>query len=82
MSTGVVGLRHVAPDAGDVKHSIKKALQRDAKLDADNIGVESTNGTVRLTGSVGSWSEHDAALAAAWAAPGVVNVDDRISVRY
>ena len=83
--TGVqdeIHLDNPVPDAGDVKQSIKKALQRDAKLDADSISVESTNGTVRLTGSVGSWSEHDAALAAAWAAPGVVNIDDRVSIRY
>jgi len=37
---------------------------------------------VRLTGSVGSWSEHDAALAAAWGAAGVLNVDARLSIRY
>jgi len=83
--TGVldkINLDNPAPDVGNVKHSIKKALQRDAKLDADTIDVESTNGTVQLTGSVGSWSEHDTALAAAWAAPGVINVDDRINVRY
>ena len=83
--TGVldkINLDNPTPDVGNVKHSIKKALQRDAKLDADTIDVESTNGTVQLTGSVGSWSEHDTALAAAWAAPGVINVDDRINVRY
>jgi len=83
--TGVqnqIYLDNPTPDAGDVKHSIKKALERDAKLDADTIGVESTNGTVRLTGSVGSWSEHDAALAAAWGAAGVLNVEDRLSIRY
>jgi len=70
------------PDAGDIQSSIKKALQRDAKIDADNLTVQTMNGNVTLTGSVGSWSEHDSAIAAAWAAPGVDNVDDRISIRY
>jgi osmotically-inducible protein OsmY len=31
---------------------------------------------------VRSWAEHDQALAAAWAAPGVSNVDDRINITY
>ena len=85
---GVTGVRddlYLAvpmPDTGDVRHSIEKALQRTAKVEAEGIGVEAVNGNVKLTGSVGSWSEHDAVVAAAWAAPGVANVDDRISVRY
>ncbi|HET9256404.1 MAG TPA: BON domain-containing protein [Pseudonocardiaceae bacterium] len=70
------------PDAGEVHHSIKRALERAAKLDADNIAVNSSQGSVTLTGSVRSWSERDAAVAAAWSAPGVVNVDDRLTVYY
>ena len=58
------------PAAGDLRHAISTALQRVATLEADDIRVETTNGTVRLTGSVGSCSQHDAVLAAAWAAPG------------
>ena len=77
-----VTLDNPTPDAYDVQLSIKKALQRDAKIDADNLTVQTMDGTVTLTGDVGSWSEHDAALAAAWAAPGVTDVDDEISVRY
>jgi osmotically-inducible protein OsmY len=68
--------------AGDVKHSIKKALERDAKLDAEELSVESSNGTVTLSGTVSSWAEHDAAINAAWAAPGVSTVDDLIFVDY
>jgi osmotically-inducible protein OsmY len=67
---------------GDVKHSIKKALERDAKLDAEELSVESSNGTVTLSGTVSSWAEHDAAVNAAWAAPGVSMVDDLIFVDY
>jgi osmotically-inducible protein OsmY len=85
---GVIGVENdiyvesPTPFAGDVKHSIKKALERDAKLDADNIQVETSNGKATLTGSVGSWAERDAAVAAAWAAPGVTDVNDRLSVYY
>lgn len=70
------------PSAGDVEHAIKKAMKRDAKLDAEGVEVESHNGTVELSGSVRSWAEHDAAVNAAWAAPGVSNVDDRLYVAY
>ena len=35
-----------------------------------------------MTGTVNSWSEHDAAIAAAWSAAGVTDVDDRIVVDY
>jgi osmotically-inducible protein OsmY len=71
-----------SPYAGDVRDSITKALKRDAKIEAGNVGVETLNGTAVLTGSVRSWSEHDSAVAAAWSAPGVTNVDDRLSISY
>jgi osmotically-inducible protein OsmY len=65
-----------------VKHSIKKALERDAKLDAKNLSVETNDGTVTVTGTVGSWAEHDSAIAAAWSAPGVKKVEDHVLVGY
>ena len=70
------------PSADDVKHSIKKALERNAKLDASDLDVESSHGTITLSGVVDSWANHDAAVAAAWAAPGVTNVNDNIVVDY
>jgi osmotically-inducible protein OsmY len=69
-------------EAGDVKHDIKKAMERDAKIDADGVSVETYNGTVTLSGSVRSWAEHDAAIDAAWAAPGVSTVEDNLLVSY
>jgi len=71
-----------SPTAGDVQHSIKKAMERNAKLDADSVSVDSSNGTITLDGTVSSWADHDEAVAAAWAAPGVSNVKDRILVAY
>jgi osmotically-inducible protein OsmY len=82
--TGVhneIAVASPVPAAAEVSQSIKRAFERDAKLQANNIAVETLNGIVRLTGTVNSWSEHDAAVAAAWAAPGVTDVDDRVNVR-
>jgi osmotically-inducible protein OsmY len=70
------------PSAGDVKGSIEKAFKRNAKLDVEELDVQTSNGTVTLTGVVNSWAEHDEAVAAAWAAPGVAKVDDRILIDY
>jgi len=71
-----------AASASDVKHSVKKAMERNAKLDADSVSVDSSNGTITLHGTVSSWADHDEAVAAAWAAPGVKDVKDRILVAY
>ena len=68
--------------AGDVRDDIERALKRNAKVDADAISVETSNGTVKLTGTVKSLAEHDEAIDAAWAAPGVRDVDDHIFVLY
>jgi osmotically-inducible protein OsmY len=71
--------RHT-PSAGDVRSAIEKALLRDARLDAQRLTVATSSGTVTLTGTVRTWPERAAAVAAAWAAPGVRTVDDRITV--
>jgi osmotically-inducible protein OsmY len=70
------------PDAGDVQDSIKKAFKRNAALDSDDVYVSTDNGTVTLNGNVSSWAEHDEALDAAWAAPGVTSVHDEMTVGY
>ena len=70
------------PSPGSVEQSIKKAFERNARLDADQIAIGSSNGTVTLDGTVSSWAEHDEAVAAAWTAPGVTDVEDLISVEY
>lgn len=77
-----IELTSPTPDPADVKRDIKEALKRNAKLDAESLSVDSKNGKVTIEGTVSSWSEHDDAVAAAWAAPGVRAVDDRILVAY
>ena len=83
--TGVKGLTNlitVKPrvTAADVRAKIETALERSAEIDAQQIHVEAFNGTVRLTGRVRSWAERNDAEQAAWSAPGVTKVEDRLLV--
>jgi osmotically-inducible protein OsmY len=66
----------------DVTGRIERAFERNAQIEADALSVEAIDGTVTLTGNVASWVEHDAALDAAWAAPGVTEVNDELEIGY
>jgi osmotically-inducible protein OsmY len=77
-----IELKYPTPDRGDVKDSIRKAFKRNASLDADDLQVTTDNGSVTLKGTVSSWAEHNEAIDAAWAAPGVSSVHDHLTVAY
>ena len=77
-----IELKYPTPDRGDVEKSIKKAFKRNAALDAEDLDVSTSNGSVTLKGTVSSWAEHDEAIDAAWAAPGVNSVHDDLIVAY
>jgi osmotically-inducible protein OsmY len=64
----------------DVQSKIEAALKRSAEVDARRINVVVANDKVTLSGNVHSWFERNEARQAAWAAPGVKEVDDRITV--
>jgi len=66
--------------AAQVKVLIEEALTRSAEVDAKQVRVEADAGTVTLTGTVASFAEKQAAAQAAWSAPGVAKVDDRLVV--
>lgn len=79
---GIANLITIQPalKAADVKTRIESAFRRSAEIDANRIQVETTDGTVTLRGQVRSWTERQEAERAAWAAPGVVEVDDELKV--
>jgi len=64
----------------DVRDEIEAAFKRSAEIDARRINVSTEDGKVILTGNVRSWAERQEAELAAWAAPGVTQVDDRLAV--
>jgi osmotically-inducible protein OsmY len=68
-------------EVGTVADRIGDALRRSAQADADRISIDVADGGVVLAGNVTSWAEHDAAIAAASAAPGVRIVHDHLVVR-
>lgn len=83
--TGVVGVLNdvtlrAAVQPADIRRRIEDALQRDARIEAGGITISTSGGRVELRGRVNSWHERDAAERAAWSAPGVTEVRDRLLV--
>ncbi len=83
---GVVGVSNQIEikqraSAFDVKKRIEDALKRNAEIEARAIKVNVMDGgKVRLEGRVHAWSERSAAERAAWSAPGVNTVEDRLTL--
>jgi osmotically-inducible protein OsmY len=79
---GVTNALVVTPKVSptDIRMKIEEALKRSAQLDANRISVETEGSKVILSGTVRSWAEREEAEMAAWAAPGVTQVENKIKV--
>jgi len=84
--TGVMGLTNLikvnqpAINSSEVKTKIENALRRATEVEAARINVEVNGSKVILRGKVRSWAERGDAERAAWAAPGVGQVEDLLTI--
>lgn len=83
--TGVRGVTnaieiHPSLKAGDVRAQIEAAFRRSAEIDARRVNVTVQDSKIILSGSVRSFAERQEAEKAAWAAPGVAQVEDRLTI--
>jgi osmotically-inducible protein OsmY len=78
--TNMIAIKpHINP--ADVKSKINSALRRHAEIDANAISVSVENGNkVVLAGTIDTWGERRAVEDAAWSAPGVASVEDRLTL--
>ncbi len=63
-----------------IETSIKNAFERNAELNSKAISIEVMAGRVTLRGNLPSLKERDSAVLAAWSAPGVIGVENRIVI--
>ena len=65
----------------DVEQRIEQAFERQADLEAERITVRAEGHKIFLEGTVSTWGKRGIAERAAWSAPGVTHIEDKIVVR-
>jgi osmotically-inducible protein OsmY len=80
--TGVTNSITLKPKVApyEIRRKIEDAFRRSAEIDASRITAEANGSEVILRGTVRSWAERQEAERAAWAAPGVTKVENRVSI--
>lgn len=71
-----------AADIVDPGAAIRSAIKRNAMLEAKEIRVEATGSHVLLSGKVRSYADSEEAERVAWAAEGVLSVDNQLKVEW
>jgi osmotically-inducible protein OsmY len=80
--TGVINNIVIKPSvrASDVRAKLKAAFERNAEIEEENITATVDGGKVTLSGHVDTWDQDRLAVDTAWSAPGVTQVEDRLTV--
>lgn len=80
--TGISNQLEIRPNTNrfSIAREIIEALKRNTGIDAKDIRIDVSGGQVTLTGSVRTLRERALAENAAWSAPGVTVVEDRLIV--
>ncbi len=83
--SGIAGIHNdivVRPSVSlaEAKAPIEAAFKRSALVDSNRIKVHVTHGVASLRGHARSRAEYDEAMHAAWAALGVIKVEDHIAI--
>jgi hypothetical protein len=64
----------------ELQQKINSAFQRSANIDSGRISTEVIGSRVILKGKVRSFAEKDDAENAVWAAPGIISVENKLSI--
>lgn len=64
----------------ELAERVKRALEKEAKIQAAGIDVTASGGTVTLWGTAASTDERTSAARAAYRVPGVTTVDNKLAV--
>lgn len=86
--TGVIGVTNnitvvtSTPTSREIKDKIRAAIKRNIDFNGNKITVEVDGSKVSLSGDVRSLREKNDAEYAAWSAPGVTSVDNKLEVNY
>jgi osmotically-inducible protein OsmY len=67
-------------DGKEIQRNISAAYHRSATVDSSSIKIDIVGSKVTLRGKVRSWAEKKQAENIAWAAPGVLSVDNKIDI--
>lgn len=83
--TGVRGISNLIMltpkiDATVIEKNIRRALQRSADIEANNIDIKTIGNKVILKGKARSWAERNEIERATWSSPGVTEIEDDLLI--